>query len=96
VTPVEKRASAFGVTGIAFGLGFVLGPALGGLMGGIDPRLPFWAAAGLSLLNGLYGLFVLPESLPPDRRRAFEWRRATRSALLGCCARGPGSCGSRP
>jgi DHA1 family tetracycline resistance protein-like MFS transporter len=76
VTPVEKRASAFGITGIAFGVGFVLGPALGGVLGSIDPRLPFWAAAGLSLLNGLYGLFVLPESLPPDRRRAFEWRRA--------------------
>ena len=76
VTPLEKRASAFGLTGIAFGLGFVLGPALGGVLGGIDPRLPFWAAAGLSLLNGLYGLFVLPESLPPERRRSFEWRRA--------------------
>ena len=76
VTPVEKRASAYGLTGIAFGLGFVLGPALGGVLGAVDPRLPFWAAAGLSLLNALYGLFVLPESLPPDRRRAFEWRRA--------------------
>ena len=76
VTPVEKRASAFGMTGIAFGLGFVLGPALGGLLGAVDPRLPFWAAAALSLLNGVYGVFVLPESLPPDRRRAFEWRRA--------------------
>jgi DHA1 family tetracycline resistance protein-like MFS transporter len=76
VTPTEKRASAFGLTGIAFGLGFVLGPALGGVLGGIDPRLPFWAAASLSLLNGFYGLIVLPESLPPARRRAFEWRRA--------------------
>ena len=76
VTPVEKRAAAFGLTGIAFGLGFVLGPALGGVLGGIDPRLPFWAAAGLSLINGLYGLAVLPESLPPERRRAFDWRRA--------------------
>jgi len=76
VTPVEKRASAFGRTGIAFGLGFVLGPALGGILGEIDPRLPFWAAAGLSLLNGLYGSTVLPESLPPERRRPFEWRRA--------------------
>ena len=76
VTPVEKRAAAFGITGIAFGVGFVLGPALGGLLGGIDPRLPFWAAAVLSLANGLYGLIVLPESLPPERRRAFEWRRA--------------------
>jgi len=76
VTPVEKRAAAFGMTGIAFGLGFVLGPALGGLLGSVDPRLPFWAAAGFSLVNGLYGLFVLPESLPPEKRRAFDWRRA--------------------
>ncbi len=90
VTPVEKRASAFGVTGIAFGLGFVLGPALGGLLGGIDPRLPFWAAAGLSLLNGLYGLFVLPESLPPDRRRAFEWRRANPVGSLRLLRSRPG------
>jgi MFS transporter, DHA1 family, tetracycline resistance protein len=90
VTPVEKRASAFGVTGIAFGLGFVLGPALGGLLGGIDPRLPFWAAAGLSLLNGLYGLFVLPESLPPERRRAFEWRRANPVGSLRLLRSRPG------
>ena len=90
VTPVEKRASAFGVTGIAFGLGFVLGPALGGLLGGIDPRLPFWAAAGLSLLNGLYGLFVLPESLPPDRRRAFEWQRSNPVGSLRLLRSRPG------
>ena len=60
----------------AFGLGFVLGPALGGVLGNIDPRLPFWVAAGLSLLNAMYGLFVLPESLARDRREAFSWRRA--------------------
>ncbi len=76
VTPPEKRAAAFGRVGIAFGLGFVLGPALGGLLGGVDPRLPFWVAAGLSLANAMYGLFILPESLPPERRRKFEWRRA--------------------
>ncbi len=76
VTPVEKRSSAFGMVGVAFGVGFIFGPALGGLLGSVDPRLPFWAAAGLSLTNACYGLFVLPESLPPDRRRAFEWRRA--------------------
>jgi DHA1 family tetracycline resistance protein-like MFS transporter len=76
VTPPEKRAAAFGRVGIAFGLGFVLGPALGGVLGGVDPRLPFWVAAGLSLANAMYGLFILPESLPPERRRAFEWRRA--------------------
>jgi DHA1 family tetracycline resistance protein-like MFS transporter len=76
VTPPEKRAAAFGRVGIAFGLGFVLGPALGGLLGSVDPRLPFWVAAGLSLANAMYGLFILPESLPPEKRRAFEWRRA--------------------
>ena len=72
VTPPEGRAARFGMLGVAFGAGFVLGPALGG----IDPRLPFWIAAALSLANALYGLFVLPESLPRERRAPFEWRRA--------------------
>jgi DHA1 family tetracycline resistance protein-like MFS transporter len=76
VTPAAGRSAAFGRTGIAIGLGFVLGPALGGLLGSVDARLPFWVAAALSLLNAAYGIFVLPESLPPERRRAFEWRRA--------------------
>jgi DHA1 family tetracycline resistance protein-like MFS transporter len=77
VTSSERRAGAFGLIGVAFGVGFVLGPAIGGLLGGIDPRLPFWAAAALSLANACYGLFVLPESLPPEKRRPFEWRRAS-------------------
>jgi DHA1 family tetracycline resistance protein-like MFS transporter len=76
VTPTDKRAAAFGKVGMAFGLGFVLGPAIGGILGSVDPRLPFWAAAAFSLANALYGVFVLPESLPPEKRRAFEWRRA--------------------
>jgi MFS transporter, DHA1 family, tetracycline resistance protein len=76
VTPPEARAGRFGMLGAAFGIGFVLGPALGGLTGGIDPRLPFWIAAVLSLANALYGLLVLPESLPPERRAPFAWRRA--------------------
>ena len=76
VTPPEKRAGAFGMLSAAFGLGFVLGPALGGVFGEIDPRLPFWVAAGLSLLNATYGLFVLPESLAHDRRAIFKWQRA--------------------
>ncbi len=76
VTPVEQRAASFGVMGAAFGLGFVLGPALGGLLGSIDPRLPFWASAVLALVNTLYGFFVLPESLTPERRSAFSWRKA--------------------
>lgn len=76
VTPPARRAQAFGFLGAAFGLGFVLGPALGGLLGGIDLRLPFWTAAGIATLNCLWGFFVLPESLPPERRRAFSWARA--------------------
>jgi DHA1 family tetracycline resistance protein-like MFS transporter len=76
VTPPERRAQSFGFVGVAFGLGFVLGPAIGGLLGSVDPRLPFWAAAGASLLNAAYGFFILPESLAPEKRRAFEWRRA--------------------
>lgn len=82
VTPQEKRAASFGLIGAAFGVGFVLGPALGGVLGGMDPRLPFWVSAGLSLANAMYGLFVLPESLPPERRKAFEWRRANPMGAL--------------
>lgn len=76
VSPPEKRAQNFGLIGAAFGLGFIIGPVIGGLLGGIGPRVPFYAAAGLSLLNWLYGYFVLPESLPLEKRRAFEWKRA--------------------
>ena len=76
VTPPARRAAGFGLIGAAFGIGFVLGPAVGGIVGAVDPRLPFWLAAGLSLLNFLYGLLVLPESLPPERRAAFAWRAA--------------------
>jgi MFS transporter, DHA1 family, tetracycline resistance protein len=76
VTAPELRAARFGLLGVSFGVGFVLGPALGGLAGALDPRLPFWIAAVLSLLNGVYGLLVLPESLPRERRAAFHWRRA--------------------
>ena len=76
LTPPERRAAMFGKIGAAFGAGFILGPALGGLLGDIDPRLPFWAAAGLSFTNALYGLLILPESLPPERRAPFRWRNA--------------------
>ena len=68
ITPVEKRPAAYGMMGAAFGIGFVLGPLLGGQAGTIDPRLPFWIAAALSLANAAYGYFILPESLPPERR----------------------------
>jgi DHA1 family tetracycline resistance protein-like MFS transporter len=77
VTPPEKRASAFGMLGAAFGIGFVIGPALGGLLGAIDLRLPFWASAALALANFCYGYFILPESLPPEQRTSkFDWRHA--------------------
>jgi MFS transporter, DHA1 family, tetracycline resistance protein len=76
VTPQDQRAARFGMLGVAFGAGFVLGPALGGIAGSVDARLPFWIAAGLSLANTLYGLLVLPESLEPNNRAAFSWRRA--------------------
>ena len=81
-TPPEKRAAYFGRIGVAFGAGFILGPALGGLLGDHSPRLPFWVAAGLSLLNGLYGLFILPESLPSDRRAPFRWKSANPVGML--------------
>ena len=89
VTPPEKRSTAFGKVGVAFGLGFVLGPALGGLLGSVDPRLPFWVAAALSLANAAYGFFVLPESLPPERRRPFQWRRANPVGSLALLRRHP-------
>jgi DHA1 family tetracycline resistance protein-like MFS transporter len=76
VTPAEKRAAVFGKIGAAFGAGFILGPALGGLLGGMDPRLPFWVAAGLSFANTFYGLLILPESLPRNRRSPFRWKSA--------------------
>jgi DHA1 family tetracycline resistance protein-like MFS transporter len=77
VTAPEKRAAAFGMIGSAFGLGFVLGPAIGGIVGNVNPRLTFWVAAGFALLNTLYGLFVLPESLSPEHRtKRLQWQRA--------------------
>ncbi len=76
VSPKESRAANFGMIGAAFGLGFVLGPAIGGLMGEIGVRAPFYAAAALAAANFVYGWVVLPESLPPEKRRAFDWRRA--------------------
>jgi DHA1 family tetracycline resistance protein-like MFS transporter len=76
ITAPEKRAAVFGKIGVAFGAGFILGPALGGLLGDSDPRLPFWVAAGLSFTNALYGLLILPESLPKERRSPWRWRSA--------------------
>jgi DHA1 family tetracycline resistance protein-like MFS transporter len=76
VTPPEKRAQSFGLIGAAFGLGFVLGPVLGGFLGELGPRAPFFAAAGLAFCNFIYGFFVLPETLAPERRRPFLLSRA--------------------
>lgn len=76
VTPPEKRAASFGLIGAAFGVGFILGPALGGLLGAISPRLPFWASAFMALANVCWGVFVLPESLPKERRVPFSWHNA--------------------
>ena len=76
VSEPEKRAQNFGLVGAAFGLGFIIGPALGGHLSVYGTRVPFFAAAALSLLNCIYGYFILPESLPVERRRKFEWKRA--------------------
>lgn len=77
ITTPEKRAGAMGLVGATFGFGFILGPALGGLLGQFGPRVPFWVAAGLTLLNAAYGYFVLPESLSTEKRATeLAWRRA--------------------
>jgi DHA1 family tetracycline resistance protein-like MFS transporter len=76
VTPADQRAAKFGMLGAAFGLGFIIGPAVGGVLGNIDLRLPFWVAGGLSLANAAYGYFILPESLPPEKRVRVPWHMA--------------------
>ena len=76
ITAPDDRAKAYGIMGAAFGLGFVIGPAVGGILGEFGPRVPFFAAAAVSLLNFAYGTFVLPETLVPENRRTFEWQRA--------------------
>jgi len=76
VSPPAKRAQNFGLISASFGVGFIIGPAIGGLLGGFGPRAPFFVAACVSLANFLYGVLVLPESLPAERRRRFDWHRA--------------------
>jgi DHA1 family tetracycline resistance protein-like MFS transporter len=76
ITPPEQRAKRFGLLGAMFGIGFILGPVIGGLLGGIDLHLPFFVSGALALLNLAYGWFVLPESLPPEKRRPLQWSRA--------------------
>ena len=90
VTPPEKRAASFGLMGSAFGIGFIIGPALGGLLGQVDPRLPFWAAAGLAFLNFAYGFFILPESLPKEKRAPFRLANASPLGSLRLLTRYPG------
>ncbi|MDQ2780379.1 MAG: MFS transporter, partial [Pseudomonadota bacterium] len=77
ITPADERAKRFGLLGAMFGIGFILGPVVGGLLGGIDLRLPFFVSGCLALANLAYGYFVLPESLPVEKRSArFEWSHA--------------------
>ncbi len=86
ITPPEQRARRFGLLGAMFGLGFILGPALGGILGSIDLRLPFVVAGVLALVNGVYGWFVLPESLPPEKRTPFDPKRANPFGALKALA----------
>ncbi|QDQ26187.1 TCR/Tet family MFS transporter [Chitinimonas arctica] len=87
ITSTEQRGKSFGLLGAAFGMGFIFGPMLGGVLGAYDLRLPFVVAAVLALLNGLYGYFVLPESLPVERRAAFSFQRANPFSALGNLSR---------
>ena len=90
ITAPENRAKVFGMMGAAFGLGFIIGPAIGGLLGSFGPRVPFMVAAALSLVNFLYGLLVLPETLTPDKRRPFEWARSNPIGALKVFSSYPG------
>jgi len=87
ITPPEQRAKRFGMIGAMFGVGFIVGPVMGGLLGAVNLRLPFIVAGSLALLNLMYGYFVLPESLPPERRRAFGWQAANPLASLRALSR---------
>src|SRR5688572_6754261 len=89
ISTPETKAKNFGLVGAAFGLGFIIGPALGGLLSGLGIRAPFYAAAGLCLLNALYGYFVLPESLSKENRRSFHWKRANPLGSLQLLKRYP-------
>jgi DHA1 family tetracycline resistance protein-like MFS transporter len=82
ITPPQDRARRFGLVGAMFGVGFIVGPVIGGVLGDLDVRLPFLVAGCMAVLNGFYGVFILPESLPVERRRAFDWKRANPVASL--------------
>ncbi len=90
ITAPKDRAASYGLMGTAFGIGFIIGPALGGVFGQVNPRLPFWISAGLAFLNGLYGLFVLPESLPKERRAPFRLANANPLGSLKLLTSYPG------
>lgn len=89
VSTPEKRGQNFGIIGAAFGLGFIIGPLVGGLLGAYGTRIPFFVAAGLTLINWLYGFFILPESLSIENRRKFEWKRANPVGSLRALKRFP-------
>lgn len=93
ISTPETRAQNFGMIGAAFGLGFIVGPMIGGLLGEMGPRIPFFVAAGLALLNAAYGYFVLPESLEANNRRSFEWKRANPISSLKNLSRFPAVAG---
>lgn len=87
ISSPEDRAKNFGMVGAAFGLGFIVGPTLGGVLGEFGTRVPFMAAAGITMLNWLYGYFVVPESLKTEHKRPFSWRRANPIGTLSSIAR---------
>ena len=89
ISPPDERAQNFAMIGAAFGVGFIVGPAVGGLLGGLGSRVPFYVAAGVALLNVAYGFLVLPESLAPEHRRRFEWRRANALVSISALRRYP-------
>jgi DHA1 family tetracycline resistance protein-like MFS transporter len=93
ITPAEERARVFGYVGAAFGIGFVIGPVIGGFLGTLGPRVPFYAASGLAALNFCYGFMLFPETLKPENRRAFDWRRANPFGALMMIGRLPGVTG---
>jgi MFS transporter, DHA1 family, tetracycline resistance protein len=90
ITAPEDRAKSFGYVSAAFGVGFVLGPAIGGLLGELGPRAPFYAASAMAALNFLYGLTIFPETLKPENRRGFDWRRANPLGAFGVAQKAPG------
>ncbi|MEQ1687853.1 MAG: TCR/Tet family MFS transporter [Sphingopyxis sp.] len=90
ITTPDQRARNFGMVGAAFGIGFIAGPMIGGLLGDMDPRTPFIVASALAALNFVYGLTIFPETLVPENRRTFDWRRANPLGALRVVRGAPG------